>query len=308
MAEEVWCKLTQFEARSLIASVGLERDLGPDDLPTLKNPNQLCKSLTKMMKAKCMRGWTVTKYLSSGASGHVFSGRDWRGNNVAIKVQIGDARRIKREVKMHRKFLKLGLAPKIFRHCSFKPENPPTESQHQIINNALGTAFGYPNNREVHVTIMEEVSGVLKNWLRVPRTNEQLKKIAFDIVALTKAMKAKKVTHGDFHTGNIGYVYTDSAKRKMKLTLIDFDRSSPYEANPRLESGALWYSLWPQRFTPASLPNRVPLTNYLRQYFLSEVQVYVGQNREAINIVFRDHLREYMGRLLRREFPRARRN
>ncbi|CAN0297777.1 unnamed protein product, partial [Pylaiella littoralis] len=84
----VWCELLQLQARRLILKVGLGRDLVPRDLPTAKNPNRLCETLTSMLKAPCVRGWKVTKSISEGSFGHVFRALRNDGTRAVIKVRL----------------------------------------------------------------------------------------------------------------------------------------------------------------------------------------------------------------------------
>ncbi|CAM9564069.1 unnamed protein product, partial [Ectocarpus sp. 12 AP-2014] len=177
---------------------------------TVKNPNRLCETLTKMLACSCMRGWRVTKFLSAGAYGHVFRAVHTNGISAALKVQTGDAKRLRGELSAQRAFHKRGLAPKIIRYCSFKPKTRLGMAAHERLNRAVQD---------------KSIAGVLGHWLRREKSDQQLYKTASEITKLMLAFRTHKLTHGDLHLNNIGYVYTDASKRYMRLMPIDFGRS-----------------------------------------------------------------------------------
>ena len=79
--------------------------------------------------------------------------------------------------------------------------------------------------------------------------------LSFDILTLVEAFKQHKLTHADLHLWNLGYVYTDSSKKYMRLMPIDFGRSVVGESNPELEIGAIL------RILQASFSEKVPEFN-----------------------------------------------
>lgn len=62
-----------------------------------------------------------------------------------------------------------GLAPNILAHCSFKPANRLSESEHERLNEiaqdetvvTFQTEVGGPNGNLVQIIIMEEIAGRL---------------------------------------------------------------------------------------------------------------------------------------------------
>ncbi|CAN0502502.1 unnamed protein product, partial [Ectocarpus sp. 12 AP-2014] len=171
---------------------------------TVKNPNRLCETLTKMLACSCMRGWRVTKFLSAGAYGHVFRAVHTNGISAALKVQTGDAKRLRGELSAQRAFHKRGLAPKIIRYCSFKPKTRLGMAAHERLNRAV---------QDKSVPFQTEDESPTGNLA------------ASEITKLMLAFRTHKLTHGDLHLNNIGYIYTDASKRYMRLMPIDFGRS-----------------------------------------------------------------------------------
>lgn len=298
---KVWCNLSQVEARRLILKVGLGRDLGPGDVATVKHPNRLCETLTNMLASSCMRGWTVTKFSSAGAYGHVFRAVHTDGTNAALKVQTGDAKRLRGELNAQRAFHKQGLAPKIIRYCSFKPKNRLGMAAHERLNKAVQdktvpfqTEDESPSGNLVHVIIMEEIAGVLGQWLRREKSKQQLEKTAFEITKLMVAFKNHKLTHGDLHLNNIGYVYTDASKRYMKLMPIDFGRSYVGTAFTSLEVGALMRTLAPTFRGGLHPENRGPLARYIKKFSLSSDLNYRVDSFAVVAAKFTSQMRVYM--------------
>lgn len=240
----VWCELSQLQARRLILTVGLGRDLVVRDLPTAKNPNKLCDTLTDMLKTSCTKGWKVIKFIAAGSYGHVYRAVKKDGTKAVMKVQVGSAKEIKHEVSTQRHFHRKGLAPKILGFCSFKPKTTLGRSAHKRLNalvgdDDMGDVAPHAKGHEVHIIIMEEIAGVVGDWLHLPKSKEQLGQLTLDIFDLVASMQKHKLTHADLHLWNLGYVYTDASKKYFELMPIDFGRSVVGEANPELELGAI---------------------------------------------------------------------
>lgn len=303
---KVWCNLSQIEARRLILKVGLGRDLGPGDVATVKHPNRLCETLTKMLDCSCTRGWRVTKFLSAGSYGHVFRAVHTNGTNAALKVQTGDAKRLRNELKAQRAFHKQGLAPKIIRYCSFKPKNRLGMAAHERLNRAVQnedvpfqTEDESPTGNLVHVILMEEIAGVLGQWLRREKSNIQIWKTALEITKLMVDFKTHGLTHGDFHLNNIGYVYTDASKRHMKLMPIDFGRSHVGKAFTGLEVGALMRTLAPTFRMGPHPENRALLVRYIKKmarsselnYAIGSFAVVAEQFTSALRGYFKNYIK-----------------
>lgn len=87
---------------------------------------------------------------------------------------------------------------------------------------------------------MEEIAGVVGDWLHPLKSKEQLGQLTFNIFDLVESMKMHKLTHTDLHLWNLGYVYTDGSKKHIKLLPIDFGRSVVGKAKPELELGAIF--------------------------------------------------------------------
>lgn len=302
-----WCELEEVQARRLILKVALGRDLGPGDKATAAYPNRLCDTITGMLAGSCMHGWKVTKFLSAGASGHVFRVVHADGREAAAKVQTGDAKRMQNEIKCQKAFAKKGLAPKIFGSCSFDPQRSLSPLAHRKLNKEVQektvttptVVVEGPTGRLVYIIIMEEIVGVLSQWLSRPKSARQLKQKAEEIVDLMVAFREHKLTHGDFHLNNIGYVYTDASKRNMKLMPIDFGRSHIGKSFTSIEVGSLMRTLDPSFRGKLHHENRQDLVNHLRKYALSSSLNYRISSFAMVAEKFKDHLRTYMNKFVR---------
>ncbi|CAM9750246.1 unnamed protein product [Sphacelaria rigidula] len=73
---------------------------------------------------------------------------------------------------------------------------------------------------------MEEIAGVIGDWLHPLKSKEQLGQLTFNIFYLLDSFRRHKLTLADLHMWNLGYVYTDASKKHLKLMPIDFGRSS----------------------------------------------------------------------------------
>jgi len=74
---------------------------------------------------------------------------------------------------------------------------------------------------------MEEIAGVIGDWLHPLKSKEQLGQLTFNIFYLLDSFRRHKLTHADLHLlVEFGYVYTYASKKHLKLMPIDFERSS----------------------------------------------------------------------------------
>jgi hypothetical protein len=297
---KVWCDVSQLEARRLILRVGLGRDLVPGDLSTARKPNRLCDTLTKMLRSSCTKGWKVTKFVAAGGEGHIFRAVRNDGTEAVMKVQIGSAKAIRHEVKTQKHFHSKGLAPKILAHCSFKPKNRLGLQEHNRLNELVHdstvpfrTEGSGPDGNLVHIVIMEEVADVIGNWLRRPKSKEQLGQLTLEIIKLITSFRDHKLTHGDLHLDNIGYVYTDASKRYMKLLPIDFGRSYVGKAHTSLEIGALMRIL--RKVYQLKKDHRHPVPDYNRRVMMNLVRKLA---RTKFGITLRKSLSEVEERYL----------
>lgn len=195
--------------------------------------------------------------------------------NAALKLQTGDATRLRGELSARRTFHKQGLAPKIIRYCSFKLNTRLDMVAHKRLNKAVQdisvpfqTEDESPTGNLVHVILMEDIAGVLGPWVRREKSRQQLHRTAFKITKLMVAFKTHKLTHGDFHLNNIGYVNTDASKRYMRLMPIDFGRTYVGTVFTSLEVGELMSTLAPS-FRGGFYPEkRDPLVRYIKKFAL----------------------------------------
>jgi hypothetical protein len=113
------------------------------------------------------------------------------------------------EIFMHRKFKSLSLAPELYDSIYFQR---PSKGRSK-------------NKESVYITasLMGRVDGTVRELLSPTTSKKTLELIASEVENIQRKMCAEKITHGDFHAGNIGYYITES--KKMKFALIDFEKS-----------------------------------------------------------------------------------
>lgn len=175
----------------------------------------LCDELVKLM-GRSLRGWRLVRYLGGGVSGKVFQMQSPDGRLVAVKFMIeatpGEAAD---EVRAQGVFHGFGLAPRVL--------------EHKTITTQAGV--------KMHLIVMERIDFTLEEMLCVAKHNvATIRKIAGEVVNLMARMRTARVTHGDMHTQNIGYVVRDG---KYVPILIDFGQSSTRSNYPLVDAEQL---------------------------------------------------------------------
>ena len=163
-----------------------------------KHPDwSFCEILTEMLPAGCMRGWRITRFLGNGIAGYVFGCRSKKeAKGGALKIQhVSCKKSMQKEIDAHRMFTKLGLSPKILFHCTTRVRR--------------STVF---------FTNMERIDTTVDHWLEQRRSKKVLNLFVERLFDIFKIMSRKGLTHGDFHTGNIGFVYNrEGAPGKIQV-------------------------------------------------------------------------------------------
>lgn len=103
-----------------------------------------------------LQGWKVTKFLPTGASGHVFHAVKNDRTKAALKVQIGDAKRLQNEIKTKKTFHREGLLPKILRHCSFNTRHTCNVYTHPEIFDERQRKQHPPNDYGMHDCTLQQ--------------------------------------------------------------------------------------------------------------------------------------------------------
>lgn len=172
-----------------------------------------CDLLSEVLPAKCMRGWRITKFLGRGAFGYVFGSREVKGKRKgALKIQVqGRTSAIKKEINAHKQFSKFSLSPTIHDHCV--------------------TA---KRRRSVFFVNMGRIDTTLERWLESRRSKATINQFVDKFFGILQVMRKKGITHGDMHSGNIGFIF----KRQQKpgrIQLLDHGFSSTKGALTDLE-------------------------------------------------------------------------
>ena len=162
--------------------------------------------------------YTLSRVLGKGDYGTVLSFCRDRYDCIAVKVQVVESRTdIEREIYMHKTVAHLGLAPKLLEEPRY---------------------FEY--KYEHHVSMeMEAIDGTLEMLLlgkwnsKSAYKRQLLNSILYMIVTLAE----NNMTHGDFHVGNMGFVFVTNSYAQVELRPMLIDMAwTTYGANPKYDT------------------------------------------------------------------------
>lgn len=172
-----------------------------------------CDIISGILPAKCMRGWRITSYMGHGSFGYVFGARsNTSSKKGALKIQEHPGKSIlSKELRSHKQFAKLGLSPEVHFYCTVSTG---------------GHRFSFLN--------MGRIDTTLGYWLQKKHSKKILDLFVERLFQILDIMRKKKVTHGDFHAGNIGFVFKREGA-PGKIQLLDHGWSSTKRAMTELE-------------------------------------------------------------------------
>lgn len=203
--------------------------------------------------------WQVVKKLGKGSVGMVYVVVNSTGQNFALKVQIvtpGQRRfmSVEDEVKLQMFFANLNLAPRIIGITSV-----------QLLD---------PKRTQVQIILMEPVDFTLDDLLCHPNTfdNKWVPVIAEQLKHLFLALHKYGITHGDLHSGNIGFVYKRDTK-ELKLQLIDFGQSSNKSNNSKVDALQFFHGISNEFL---GVPENI--VNVFRTKMLEALRIIYGPN------------------------------
>jgi hypothetical protein len=215
-----------------------------------------CDKIMSYLPSAAFQGWKIVKMLGGGAFGKVFLAVNRAGEKRAIKFQLEDPRAFltaREEVGLHRWFAKRGLAPAVYAYEVFA---------------------GPVRNMNIHVIMMEPVDFILEDILCHPQAptffTNWLEPVGDQLVYLFEQMRKVNATHGDFHTGNIGFKFNPETN-KVKLLLIDFGQSSTQVNNPYVDAEQLLRTM--RLFTRAD----TRISDYIQARLEAAIQRLTGR-------------------------------
>lgn len=220
--------------------------------------------------------WQVVKKLGSGLEGIVYVVVNSKGKNYAVKFQLvtpGKARwmTVENEVNLQNFFANLNLAPRVIGFNSVQLHDP--------------------GKTEVKIIVMETIDFTLDDLLCNPNAFPPtwVNHVAEQVKQLLLMLHKYGITHGDMHSGNIGFVY-DPDTKQLKLRLIDFGQSSNQKPNAQVDALQLLHSISPDYLhVPPSI------LNVFRTKMLEAVREIYGPNatlpiRNYKNSFLREHI------------------
>lgn len=200
--------------------------------------------------------WQVVKKLGEGSVGMVYVVVNSKGENYALKIQVvtpGQPRfmSVEDEVKLQNFFANLNLAPRVVGLTTVQLQDP------------LKT--------QIKIIVMETIDFTLDDLVCNPNAfpASWVNAVAEEVKQLLLVLHKYGITHGDMHSGNIGFVY-DPDTKQLKLRLIDFGQSSNKGNNARVDALQLMHGLSPEFLgVPANILNvfRKKLTEALHEIY-----------------------------------------
>ena len=293
---KIWCTLTQQELREAILHMGLGRDITMKDIPTPSDPNRLCKSLGEILSAACTKGWEITGYLGKGANGTVFDVvRKKDGRKGVVKLQYKDPHTIKEEVSEQRKLHKRGLAPELIEYCSFKPRSMDTKAERDL-RRAIHTSTRAPRGHRVYLLFMDKLDGTVEDWLnRSPVSSKSMGALGRAIFDLIQRLRMEGFTHGDFHIGNLGYVFTDPSRTRVRIVPIDFGLTSTKRAFTYLEIIQLVRTSHPVYNARMPRDTLAQFIDVVRKLAKERHSYIIPKRQSTVESQFMDEMKEYIG-------------
>ena len=140
-----------------------------------------------------IKKYTFIKLVGKGTYGSAFLVINNKNERAIVKIQKIQRVDFLREVVMHKRLDRLGLAPKFY-----------------------GADIWY----NCGIIEMEEMDGILYNFLLEKRDDKTLDNILSQLKSLLIKKNKEGIIHGDLHTGNIAYKYQKDGE--LKVYMIDF--------------------------------------------------------------------------------------
>lgn len=216
------------------------------------------------------KDYYVSKILGIGAFGSVYILCKISNNDCSKAIKIQDYNEnFKKEVKMHQKFEKLGIAPKIY------------EAKIHYFKNKIKT----------HI-VLEKFDGTFKDLLNVKQSDIRLNNILDFIKKSTMISKNNKLVHGDMHWDNLAYRKDDLGNIKY-FYLNDFGWSSKVKNVTKdlmlLDLIQLYRTLWLIK----NNYNRIYLEEGVRQLIIDRIGIDIrNYDEKEIDDLFFNYLHE----------------
>lgn len=206
-----YCNMSHHTLMDLGHTMGISYEL--DRAANNRGKKNFCEVLTEYFPVNCLKGWRITNFLGAGTFGFVFSIRSGTSRRGALKVVKDEANfSVAKEIAMQKRFHKLGMSPPVIDHCSYTPKG----------------------GERVHFILMERIDGVIDSFLQKRAPSNLLDTMVDRLFQIIQKMEKENLTHGDFHTENIGFVYK-RANTPGNIQIIDHGMSSDKGSNPELE-------------------------------------------------------------------------
>lgn len=220
-----YCNMTHRNIIGLGHTMGITYQL--EKAVDNRGKKSLCEVLNDFFPVRCLKGWRITNFLGAGSFGYVFSTRNSKNERGALKIVRDEANfSVDKEIVMQKKYHKLGLSPGIIDHCSYLPKG----------------------GDRIHFIIMERIDGVIDDFLQKKSHHKLLETLMDRLFQIIKKMHVNKITHGDFHSENIGFLYR-RGDNPGTIQVIDHGMSTDKGSSPELELVQFMRTIEP-RYSP----------------------------------------------------------
>lgn len=268
-----FCDIPQKRMEDFIAMLSLKkkRVYFKKQCPRATN----CDIISGILPAKCMRGWRITRYLGKGSYGYVFGARSDTGSKKgALKIQPYDRKSLlTKEIRSHRLFAKLGLTPELHFYCTLET-----------------------GGHRVSFLSMGRIDTTLEYWLEERRSKKMLDLLVERLFKILDIMRKKGVTHGDFHPGNIGFVFKREGA-PGKIQLLDHGWSSTRGAMTEIEVVQLMRTLHSYYLRDANKNNTRFLLDRCQQEAKRRYGLRITRSLSVLDKRHRMLHNEYLNRL-----------
>lgn len=158
-------------------------------------------------------GWKITKLLGNGSFGVAFGTRGPNNEAGALKImKENKIDLVDGEIKMGKKFHKLGLSPSVTKVKTFK--------------------MGQNSFHSIH---MDRLDGILGSYLASNPSKKIIKMIIDKTLRVVKKLSDNNIVHGDLHFENIGYIHSREKGEVGKLQVIDHGFATSGISLPELD-------------------------------------------------------------------------
>jgi len=203
------------------------------ELKKTRNPNKVCNALRRFLPSNCIPdGWDITAFLGKGSFGNVFSTIGPGNTRGALKIMV----------------------------------------DHYDVDH--GDSDIMESTKREEAMLEQQNSNKFHEYGLSPKTTWMCSHHLFDDDKNAKTlyvthmirMRSLNFTHGDFHAGNIGYVFLDGISPTPHFQIIDHGFVSTKKSSPVVDIGQLLRVIVDKELSPdMNETNRKFMNKFIRE-------------------------------------------